>query len=565
MKNLPLSLARAFLAFILSAQSAAAAVVQGPVRLQTQPSVLGAPTLGSAAPRSELSTLSSPLSPLSLSAPALSAAPAPTAVSAPMAVQAPQSFAAPLQSGMPVVLGPVAGRMDAAVQEVSQTWSRGDAAAAQGLLSTHFDGSALLRAAPAEAGSGLAPEAAPAAAGEIPFHGISLPAAQFSEAGPGWMSSKLIAALDATQNTMDLALLEVMHADLAQAVLRAHARGVKVRIVMDSMHVYPEKANQHRSAEIQQFLDAGIPMLMLRGRDKYGLMHNKFAVLDGEVVWSGSANWSRAADNVHQENATYTNDAHRLAGFQKVWDWMWSLSKPFGEPAGRADGKTPPQDPARPVAFHGEGFPAYAFAPGDAAEGFLLKAIHASQRTLDIAMFSCTSGKIKEALLEARARGVKVRIVFDKAQFRYLPPMMWFVDNGFDVLLGEGFRPGKSAMHHKFVVFDGELVQNGSYNWTDGAKFNNFENVQFWTDPAMVSAYVAGYERLRDRSAPITEDDIAANKAAAAERAKEDAARDAARQAPGQPGGKLTRWESPIFGSRRLALSPFRRGALRSA
>jgi phosphatidylserine/phosphatidylglycerophosphate/cardiolipin synthase-like enzyme len=544
MKNTLLSLARAFLAFILSAQSAAAVMLQAPVRLQSQAPAIGAIIPGTSVVGPSTLSLSAPASLL----PSLSSLPA---------APAPSVSASPLLAAPPTVLGPVAGRMDSAVQDLSRTWSRGDVAATRGLLGTHFDGSALLPAAPEDAAQPV--QAAPAAAGEIPFHGLRLPAAQFSEEGPGWMSTKLIAAIDATRDTLDLALLEVMHAQLAEAVLRAHARGVKVRIVMDSMHVYPEKPNQHRSDEIQKFLDAGIPMLMLRGRDKYGLMHNKFAVMDGQVVWSGSANWSRAADNVHQENSTYTDDPHRLAGFQKVWDWMWSISKPYGEPAGRADGRVPPQDAQQPVKFHGQSLPAYAFAPGDAAEGFLLKAIRASQRTLDIAMFSCTSGKIKEALLEARSRGVKVRIVFDKAQFRYLPPMMWFVDNGFEVLLGEGFRPGKSAMHHKFVIFDGELVQNGSYNWTDGAKFNNFENVQFWTDPAMLAAYVAGYERLLGRSSPVTDEDIEANKAAAAGRAKEDAARPAAPpQKPG--GGKLTRRDAPIFGSRRLALSPFRRG-----
>ena len=158
-------------------------------------------------------------------------------------------------------------------------------------------------------------------------------------------------------------------------------------------------------------------------------------------------------------------------------------------------------------------------------------------------MFSCTSQRIKQALLEARDRGVKIRLVFDKSQFQYLPPMMWFVDNGFDVLLGEGFVPGKSAMHHKFVVFDGELLQNGSYNWTDGAKFNNFENVQFFDAPALVAAYLAAYERLRGRSSPISDEDIAANKASAAERAREDAQRPSL--APS--------------GSRRMAMSPFRR------
>jgi phosphatidylserine/phosphatidylglycerophosphate/cardiolipin synthase-like enzyme len=369
------------------------------------------------------------------------------------------------------------------------------------------------------------------------------------------MSSKLRAAIDATKETLDLALLEVMHKELLEAVVRARDRGVKVRIVMDSMHVYPEKEGQHRSAEIQRLIDEGFDMLIVRGRDKFGLMHNKFALMDGALLWSGSANWSRAADNVHKENITFTADSHRIAGFQEVWGWMYGLGKPFGQPAGRADGKTPPQDKERRIQFHGEGLPSYAFGPGDEAEGWLLKAVSLARTSLDIAMFSCTSSRIKAALLEARDRGVKIRFVFDKSQFRYLPPMMWFVENGFDVKLGEGYRPGKSAMHHKFVILDGELLQNGSYNWTDGARYNNFENIQFFDDAAVVGMYRSAYERLRTDSAAISEEDLEANRAAAAQRAQEEAEWEKRRAAPQKPSGFRT-------DARRWMLSPFRRGIL---
>lgn len=399
----------------------------------------------------------------------------------------------------------------------------------------------------------------------VEFNGLRLPKAHFSEDGPGWLSSRLIAAIDATRETLDLALLEVMHRDLVEAVVRARDRGVRVRIVMDSMHVYPEKPGQHRSPEVQRLIDEDLDLVMVRGGDRYGLMHNKFALMDGRLLWSGSANWSRAADTVHKENATYTSDALRVAGFQKAWDWMHGLGTPFGSPPGKADGQAPPQDPDRPVRFHGTGLPSYAFSPGDDAESWLLKAIGLAGKSLDIAMFSCTSSRIKEALLDAKARGVRIRLVFDKAQFRYLPPMMWFVDNGFDVLLSEGYRPGRSAMHHKFVVFDDRLVQNGSYNWTDGARFNNFENIQFFDEDVMVAEYLRAYERLRRESRPISDDDLDANRAAAAEREREDREHDQRQGTPPTPAvkkGGLTRAFGTPWEGRRFRLSPFRRASL---
>ena len=131
--------------------------------------------------------------------------------------------------------------------------------------------------------------------------------------------------------------------------------------------------------------------------------------------------------------------------------------------------------------------------------------------SIDIAMFSCTSHALREALLAARARGLNIRIVFDRFQYRNLGDMAWFVQNGFDVRLGEG-KVGPSghpgSMHNKFVLFDGKLLEAGSYNWTTNAKFNNFENAQFFDDPSRVAAYKAYYERIFALSRQATSDDL---------------------------------------------------------
>ncbi len=54
-------------------------------------------------------------------------------------------------------------------------------------------------------------------------------------------------------------------------------------------------------------------------------------------------------------------------------------------------------------------------------------------------------------------------------------------------------------MHHKFVVFDGARLLNGSYNWTRGAADLNFENVVDTADAALVAAFAAEFARLWNR------------------------------------------------------------------
>ena len=60
---------------------------------------------------------------------------------------------------------------------------------------------------------------------------------------------------------------------------------------------------------------------------------------------------------------------------------------------------------------------------------------------------------------------------------------------------------GRGIMHHKFAVFDGQLLFTGSYNWTESAEVANFENALLVDDPALVARYAALFERLFARPA----------------------------------------------------------------
>ena len=51
-------------------------------------------------------------------------------------------------------------------------------------------------------------------------------------------------------------------------------------------------------------------------------------------------------------------------------------------------------------------------------------------------------------------------------------------------------------MHHKFGLFDGTRLVTGSFNWTRAASGENNENLLLTTEPTLVRAYAAEFERL---------------------------------------------------------------------
>jgi len=56
----------------------------------------------------------------------------------------------------------------------------------------------------------------------------------------------------------------------------------------------------------------------------------------------------------------------------------------------------------------------------------------------------------------------------------------------------------RAHMHHKFVVLDGVVLMNGSFNWTRAASTENQENVIITNDETFVRLFQAEFARLWD-------------------------------------------------------------------
>ena len=145
----------------------------------------------------------------------------------------------------------------------------------------------------------------------------------------------------------------------------------------------------------------------------------------------------------------------------------------------------PPESPAGPAdAF---------FSPGDACLRQIVHRFATARRTADVCVFTITDDRITRAILDAHRRGVTVRVVTDNEKA---------FDLGSDVQqIGAAGVPVKVDrtpfhMHHKFAVFDGARLLNGSYNWTRGAARDNEENLIDTGDPKLVAAFLRQFEDL---------------------------------------------------------------------
>jgi phosphatidylserine/phosphatidylglycerophosphate/cardiolipin synthase-like enzyme len=120
---------------------------------------------------------------------------------------------------------------------------------------------------------------------------------------------------------------------------------------------------------------------------------------------------------------------------------------------------------------------------------------------VDAAVYDVTDPEIASALERARARGVNVRIVSDERQASGRNSEVGYLrQHGISVRLSRGYRGDRSLMHDKFAVFDGALVETGSFNWTVSAARYNFENAVFLSDPVVVRKYAEEFGRIWDQA-----------------------------------------------------------------
>ena len=140
--------------------------------------------------------------------------------------------------------------------------------------------------------------------------------------------------------------------------------------------------------------------------------------------------------------------------------------------------------------------PKVYFSPKGGCQQAVISEIAKATKTIDIAMYAFSSREIAQELVNAKDRGVKVRMVLDKAQeTQTYSKSRFFTKKGFEVK----YHTGSGLMHNKFAILDSQVLITGSFNWTAGAEEKNDENLLIMTDPALIKKYQDRFETLWKR------------------------------------------------------------------
>lgn len=137
------------------------------------------------------------------------------------------------------------------------------------------------------------------------------------------------------------------------------------------------------------------------------------------------------------------------------------------------------------------------FCPEDACATNLVSRINSANKSINIAIYSFTLEEISAVLIDAKERGVSVKVIFDYDQSKS--------EYSVDEKLSEAGvevkrRDGSGYMHNKFCIIDEKIVATGSFNYSANANTRNDENLIFVISEELAAKFLNEFNELWEQS-----------------------------------------------------------------
>jgi len=133
----------------------------------------------------------------------------------------------------------------------------------------------------------------------------------------GGCQEAVISETSHAQKSIDIAMYSFTSREIAQELVKAKDRGVKVRIVLDK----GQKTEEYSKS--RYLTSKGIDV---KFHFDPGLMHNKFAEIDGRVLLTSSFNWTASADQRNEENLLVLSDNEVIKKYSERFEYLWKGS-----------------------------------------------------------------------------------------------------------------------------------------------------------------------------------------------------------------------------------------------
>lgn len=307
-------------------------------------------------------------------------------------------------------------------------------------------------------------------------------------------SRMLVKYIVNAQKTIDIAAYGIDdNPTIIRALINAQERGVKIRIVADknTKNEIPYKTNLLERFFKNIVYDTDNETLSVK--DKNSLMHNKFLIFDDNTVYTGSLNIAQNDLSGYNSNISLLIKSPQIVQIYKNEFEQMYLGKFHSQKVKTQNNENIRIDAQNIVSVY--------FSPQDKIiDTKIIPLINNAQKYIYMPIFAFTNKNMMTALMNAKLRGVDVKIITDAANV-YGPNF------GIDKLRKSGIdlkiENYAGKMHMKSIIIDDEYIVTGSMNFSSAGQNKNDENVVIIKNSELAKNYknqfLYMYEKIHDR------------------------------------------------------------------
>lgn len=274
------------------------------------------------------------------------------------------------------------------------------------------------------------------------------------------------------------AFFEINSGPIVKELIDACIRGIDVRLVIEKDYSMNNAVKELENAGIKIVTD-----------NRKGLMHNKFAVVDGRLLWTGSYNLTRNDEYKNNNNVIeiLSEDVAKiyLDEFSEMFDYGIFGNKKE-QKVFSAFGKK------YYVRIDDTDINVY-FSPEDNIERIIIDRIGKAKNSIHFMGFSFTSKKLADELIRLNKKGIKTFGIIEKIgsnskDSQYVKLKIESVQVRLD--------KNRNRMHHKVIIIDESIIITGSYNFSLSANTKNDENIIILHNKDISKQYLEEFFKL---------------------------------------------------------------------
>jgi len=303
---------------------------------------------------------------------------------------------------------------------------------------------------------------------------VTDPDSPLSPQRTGGVDGPLVGSIDSAHMSIDIAAYSITLNSFRDALLRAHDRGVTVRIVMESTNM--------DTSDVQLLLEAGIPII---GDNRLELMHDKFMVIDRSEVWLGSMNFTDSGTYEDNNNMIHIRSVKIAENYSVEFNEMFEEDLFGPDVLAETPNPSVTLDDTRVDTL---------FSPDDHVLTAIYDLLSEAEESIYFLAFSFTSNELGEIVRAQADAGLDIKGVMDKEQVasnigtEFDP----FRQSGLDVRIDGN----EGLMHHKVFMIDGKVVVMGSYNFSKSAEERNDENIIIVYNERIAEFFMEEFNRV---------------------------------------------------------------------